>query len=222
MLVSDVARRVRSWSGNSGTALASDADFYDMINDAQVELNAESGYLNTNNVAINTVAGTHEYSLDPVGNTFISVKSIKLLNYWTLEPSDVNRIVAADPTWKIVGQQRLGTPRYYAVAGEFLQLYPTPDAVYTLNTVCAGTPTQVTQMSDPLTLPEYMHPSIARLCFATIKEKDEDFEASAFIKAEVFAKLPILIDKARNSQEQSFPSVRDYDNSDRGYDRVDW
>lgn len=208
MLVSDILRRVQKSVGDSSGAIVDSATIYDLINDAQLAINAEAEILRAI-VGINTVAGTRSYAV-PVD--FISCYSMELNPSTTtavmLPYVSRGDIYSKFPEFKRTADR--GTPVGYFFDGGLINFFPVPDVAGTAQLDYVRIPTAVNAVGQTPELPAYIHPLIVRMCVALIKETDEDYEASQLIKNEVFTELGLL--KSRTQQtDNAYAVIRDDD-----------
>lgn len=201
MTVNEVLRRVQNMVGDEAGSFVKVGQIIDLINDACIDLNIETKVVYTTD-DFSTAAGVATYALP---STFISIKRVSIPNFGLLRPVSRNAVNMYDP----VGSS--GHPGWYSVEGPQLILYPTPDAVYTVEHEFVCTPSTVTAGGDTVPLPTYLHPLVAKLCYAALKERDEDYEAANSIKAAALAEAAQRTATANNAQEESYPVIRDVD-----------
>lgn len=207
MLVSDVVRRVRSLMGDEAGTIVDNDDMFDLINDAQLEINLETKSLLATAPVINTVAGTNLYALPADFLQVVNFSFVAAGNTSFLEPISRAWLDKKDPYW--ANTLTRGIPRYFFTDGLDLGLYPTPDAVYAGTLRYVKMPTVVTAVGDALTLPAWLQPLVARMCFAIMKERDEDFEAAQLIKNEVFMKVNYLKSKVNDAAFSTYQTIQD-------------
>jgi hypothetical protein len=187
MLASDVLRRVRAWMGDEAGTFVDSGDVIDLINDAAIELNMEFKLL-TGSTPLATVAGTAvnnlpadfmapiRFSMGVHGNT-LWLDQISKKSYIEQYQADADTAL------------RRGSPRYFWIEGLEYGVFPTPDGVYNGTLYYVKTPTAITLEADTLPFPSWIHPKIARMVMAIMKERDEDFEAAQAIRNQLFSDI---------------------------------
>lgn len=226
MQVSDVLRRVQWAAGDSTGQLIDATNVCDLINDAQIQINQEAkvvqNYADLGNVVVNgnEVVVTGNLGLQSIMRVYLEGGTPEVKKF-RLEPIQYEEVIGRDSRYG-TDTQTTGTPQYYFVGNrthgvnDFVSifLYPASNAVYTLSALFVKEPTKVAGVNDYLQLPSIFHPLVSRLCLAAVKEKDEDYEASAMIRASVFSELATLISSVHNPQEETYNRVRGIDGPD--------
>lgn len=112
----------------SSDALAADADLLEIIVGVLHEISSERDWpwLETSR-SFNTTSGTRGYA---TGTGWVSTTSLKIDGYSPLGFYSRSQLEEWYPTASTTGM-----PQFYAVSGDQLQLFPTPDGVYAVTEV---------------------------------------------------------------------------------------
>lgn len=211
MDVAGVGRRVKRRFGDTSGAQISDADIYDWINDALIDIARRIEY-KTSSIAINTADGTEAYF---VTNEEFYILRIAfdghMLRKTTLREIDQYVPHRYETTIK-------GIPDRYWMRSGFAYLYPIPDAAAAgtgrLVATYVALPNAVTATSDidtdtaSLDLPTQMQEAIVDYCLWKAKELNEDFDQAERFQESYNEKINLAMYESHVPDANSYPAVR--------------
>lgn len=144
--LSALITRVRQNTGRNSTTTTPDTQITAYLNDAQLEIARRSDWKDLHITQETTlVAGTYRYAFPPSMKDCISVQVIDDESGTDLIEKTkrwLDRYVP-DPENRATGK-----PNYYAVDGNYFELYPSPDSAYTLKINMRVLPTNMAQDAD--------------------------------------------------------------------------
>ena len=206
----DVATRVRRTFGDEAAVQVSDEDIVRWINDAQIELVKRNETVLQTTGTANIVAGTAAYSLPAdllilrsVRYKYDDMTSFVSLKYANLQEFD-DTLNGWDGTLFTNANPKIFT-RY----ADTISLFPTPDQSATggLKYLYSTIPTDITDLTDALSLPLIYHTTIVNYCLWQASLLDEDYDPSQLHKAYLDESVNNLIALDSMEQTEYYPKI---------------
>jgi hypothetical protein len=206
--IAGIGRRVKRRFGDTSGAQITDADLYDWINDALIDIARRIEY-DTSSISMNVTDGTETYY---VGNIYIISIALdgRMLRQTTFREMDQRFPNRYETVIK-------GTPEMYWMRSGFAYLYPIPDAASAGNSRLVATyiqvPNTVNSTADISTdtnypdLPTQMHEAIVEYCIWKAKELNEDADADKF-KRNYDEKIELAMYESHVPYANSYPAIR--------------
>ena len=134
-------------------------------------------FLEATSTAIVTVVGTSSYSLSAISDLLHldAVRSsvgIERFNMGYVSPQEFRDI-------SFVDDRVVGVPRYWTFMNQTLQIYPTPDLVYTLTIDYAKDPPDLAAAGDKPLLPATYHDILVWGAACDLAYRERDYQAYA-------------------------------------------
>lgn len=178
----DVITRVKRQFGDESGVQITDDDIMRYINDAQHEIVAHNESVLEATDTQDLVAGTNNYAfpVDLMVLRSIRFKFSDMLSYEVLKGYSLQEFDSMIRDWDGTHHGE-GTPYIYTVYDNTIYIFPTPntDSTDGLKILYSQNPTEVTLITDELSLPLIYHNAICKYCMREANVLDEDYEASA-------------------------------------------
>lgn len=171
-----VADSVKRQFGDEAGIQVTDEDIIRWVNDAQQEILSQNRIFK-GKATSSIVAGQYEYPFPDV--PILDIQSIwvdgQKVEYRSFNEFE-EYVIEADPN-----RTSSGTPTVWTEWAGSLVFYPTPSADGTDNVTIYYTqgPTEVSGLTDSLTVPDLYVPRVIEYCMAQAYELDEDYQASS-------------------------------------------
>jgi hypothetical protein len=185
MDINGIISRVKRIFGDESGVQVIDDDILQWISDAQREIVMHNEHVLQLTTTVNIVDGTDTYAFptDLLVLRTVRIKMASMETYAHIEaisPGEFDRYISGRV---VVGE---GIPCVYTTYERKIFLYPTPDQNATdgLQILYTQRPTDVTAITDTISLPEEYHNAIVKYCLMKANQMDEDYEISAIHGAE--------------------------------------
>jgi hypothetical protein len=199
-LVSDVIRKAGRRFGDTDQIVIFNADWYDWINEAQLEICKKTSYLTTTTTA---AASTFPVTV-PAG--FIRMVDVtydgnplKLMERETLIEMQIDKDDADG-----------GTPEFYYFFDKKINLYPEPDSSdsHSVAYTYVGVPTLVTGTGDNLSVLDAYSPDVVTWCVMRARERIKDYQGMQIASQQFLDGQGDRIDGMQVADD-SYPTIRD-------------
>jgi hypothetical protein len=200
MIVQDVIRKAQRRFGDSHQVLVENADFYDWINEAQIEIHRENGDILT---VTGVAASAFPWALPA---TFIRMYRV---TYGGRPLDEVNILDLDNLDIDLDEFGNYGPPNFYYFNNEQLHLFPDPVASDSTSVSVEhfAVPATVSALLDNLTVPVVYHEDVVTFVVARCHERNENWDAYARFKDEFDRKISNRTEDKRKSD--SYPVIRD-------------
>lgn len=219
MQLSDLTAKLRRAVGDPSTTDVTDDELHDYINDAYLDICDRYKFHITRKLcSFDTVAGTSQYNLPDDIYNVISVRNTT--NETRLRKVDQLYVAEA------VGTATQGTPEKWTRFRNYMQLFPTPDAVYNIRVFYKCQVDRLTDDNEVPIIPESWHRGI-RLLARHMYYDDRSFMPQANYALQIWSNWASTKtdeiadeeywdnDKGVNVPELGTPNARlDFDHSD--------
>lgn len=214
MLVSEIATRVKRQFGDESGVQITDADIIRWINDAQREIVAENGLLQTF-ATTSIIASQQEYVRPP---DILSLRSIHLdgRKLTALSPQEAEEYLGSNTT-------PTGSPTTFWIWANKIFLYPTPTTAGTdnLRIFYSRMPQAVDDLADTPEIGIEHHGHIVEYCLLQAYEMDENWTAVEQKKRQFDEGLKELKGREDWSSRDFYPSITSLP-EDYGYTDMYW
>lgn len=190
MNTGQIKQRVRTKFGDTSGAELTDTDLLSWINDGLTEIARRTQQPQATATGA-TVAGTSSYSIATLAADMLRLRSV-MLDGTVLSGLSIEEADALLGDREQAGQGR-GTPRYFWVFADQINLWPIPSAAGSLKLSYVKRPATVTVDGDSPGIPVHMHVDLVDYVVAQVLESTGDadradrrmgrFEASAAMAA---------------------------------------
>lgn len=201
MNVTELIRKAGRRFGDTNERLITAQDFYDFINDGQLQITRLTGDIKTSDTA---AANTYPVTLSA---TFIRGEQ---LTYGgrplDITDKDALNSLYIDPT---LNQDK---PYFYYYFDNKVHLYPDPVASDSTSVVFTyfSTPTQVTSAATALTVPIAQHEDLVTFVVARCHERNENWNMYGRLMDEFNSNLGTRLEEAK-VKDDTYPIIRDDD-----------
>lgn len=204
--VSDVARFVKRQFGDEAGVQITDADIYDWVNSAQLEI-CDRNRIITSQAATNAVNGQSQYTLS--GLNIISIVSIHFDGgiLPCVEFAQAEQII--NEATGGTGEDLASVPVLWYEWDNKITLWPTPTEDITDGIVIYynQSPTDVTALTDYLSVPDKYFRAVCSYCMAQAYELDEAFSESDAQMQYFTMALDVRNEEERTAAEVTYPSI---------------
>ena len=199
MNVSEVIRKAGRRFGDSNNVLILEADFIDFINDAQLAIAREVGNILTTDTA---AASTYPVAYP---TTYIRTERVDYGGYplQIIDKDDLDD-QKIDPT------TNPDRPYFYYFFNNQIHLYPDPPSTdsTSVNHTYWATPTVITTIANPLTVPTKYHEDVVTFVTARCHERNENWQMYSRLMDEFNAGMGKRLEEAKVSDD-TYPVIRD-------------
>lgn len=203
--VSDVARFVKRQFGDEAGVQITDADIYDWINSAQLEI-CDRNRIITSQASTDVISGQADYTL-----TSLNIISITSIHY----KGGILPCVEFAQAEQIINEATGGTGELASVPvlwyewDNKITLWPTPteDTTDGLTVYYNQSPTDVTALTDFLSVPDRYFRAVCSYCMAQAYELDEAFSESDAQMQYFTMALDVRNEEERTAAEVTYPSI---------------
>jgi hypothetical protein len=217
--VSDVALRVRRTFGDDAGVQVTDADIFNWINDAQLQISVDNEELLEATASADIVAGQADYSTPADMNVLRScmVNNFKVKG---LSFADFNEYLDGFKATTAQGGFGNGRPEVYMLYGGTITLFPTPDQSSTggLRIYYSKHPASVGNLADGLGVPDRYHNSVVEYCLQRAYEMDENPDMAAYKKGEFASQIQKLKNQEKKPQTETYPTITTLAQDDMYFD----
>lgn len=210
MNTQDVITRVRRIFGDDAAVQVTDADVMRWINDGMVEIiKHNEGALQKTDL-IDLVAGQSQYSLP---TDFLILRSLRfkytdMLSFSIIRYKSMQEFDESIDGWDGTGY---GTarPQFFTMYEDAVTLFPTPDTSVTdgLKILYNQKPTDVTGLSDTLSLPLIYHNTVVKYCLHQASLLDEDHEPALMYKTDFNTDVKVLSNNETSDPIATYPTI---------------
>jgi hypothetical protein len=210
MDVQAVITRVRRVFGDEAAVQLTDDDIIRWINDGQIEVvkNNSSALLNTTTINIVANQSTYNFNsnmlkLRSVRYKYSDMASFRSLKFLSMQQFDES-IDGWDGTLYPAGY-----PVFYTEYNDTFTVFPTPDrsVVGGFKLLYNETPSDVTDLADPLSLPLIYHNTIMRYCLWQASLLDEDLEPAVMYAQTFTNDMAVVQSREVNENLSSYPVI---------------
>jgi len=174
----NVIDRVRAITGDRTAAIYADVDIIRWINDAQLRV-LKSTETAQKDVTGTSAIGQWQYV---IAGGFLMVRDVKYGGQ-QLQAITREKLNLLDPNWSQNPTGMLGTPDYYWLQKDTVNLYVTPDtAGFNVVVTLVPRPVVLTVVGDSLVVPDESIEAIVNLCLEDAKTWDEDWQGAAYFR----------------------------------------
>jgi hypothetical protein len=210
MIVSDIVTRVRRIFGDEAAVQVNDDDIKRWINDGQVEIIKHNDGALQKTAFINIVANQSSYTLPTdlmilrsLRYKFSAMLSYSALRYKNMQEFD-NSIDGWDGT-----AYTAGNPAFFTMYEGKALLFPTPSESFTngIKVLYNQKPTDVTGLSDTISLPLIYHNTLLKYCMWQASLLDEDHEPAQMYKVDFQSDMSLLQTRETTEATATYPTI---------------
>lgn len=187
MIVSDIVTRVRRIFGDEAAVQVTDADIMRWINDGQIEVVKHNDGALQKTSLINIVANQSSYTLptDLLILRSLRYKFSDMLSFSALRYKNMQQFDDSIDGWDGTAYTA-ARPEFFTMYEGKALLFPTPDQSFTsgIKVLYNQKPTDVTTLSDALSLPLIYHNTLLKYCMWQASLLDEDHEPALMYKTD--------------------------------------
>ena len=199
------ARARQRYNSVSDTNFFTQAEIFDLIYDAELELSMEALVIENKDATITTVDGTRTYAFPSL------TIAIKRIEY---DGQKLEKIDFRDDDRLTLSNSAVatkGTPQYYEMFNDVIFLRPVPDSAKTLTIYLYQEPVLLTTAATALSVPTRYHSYLVDFVVSMMAAKDDDLREAAVFYGN---KWEANIEKAKKwerkrRRQDSFASVKD-------------
>lgn len=210
MIVQDVITRVRRVFGDEAAVQVTDDDIKRWINDGQIQIVKHNDAALQATDFINIVANQSTYALS--SNVMI-LRSLRyklpgMLSFSALKYKNMQEFDDSVDGWD-GSAYTTGSPQFFTKYENNVVLFPTPNQSMTagLKMLYNQTPPDVSDLSDPLSLPLIYHNTIVNYCLWQASLLDEDHEPALMFKAGFQEDMNLLMTRETTEATATYPTI---------------
>lgn len=210
MIVQDVVTRVRRVFGDEAAVQVTDEDIFRWINDGQVEIVKNNAEALQTTSTMNLVANQATYALpsDLLLLRSLRYKFSDMLSYSALIYKSMQQFDETIDGWDGTAQSA-GHPNYFTQYNNSVVLFPTPDRASTagLKLLYNKTPTDVSALSDAISLPLIYHNTIFKYCLWQASMLDEDYDPAVMHQSNFQNDITLLQKRETTEATATYPVI---------------
>lgn len=210
MIVQDIVTRVRRVFGDDAAVQVTDADIFRWINDGQIEIIKNNAEALQTTSTLNLVANQATYALpsDLLLLRSLRYKYSDMNSYSALVYKSMQQFDESIDGWDGTDYSA-GHPVLFTQYNNSVVLFPTPDRASTagLKLLYNKTSTDVTALSDAISLPLIYHNTILKYCLWQTSLLDEDYDPAVMYQSNFQNDMLLLKKRETTEATATYPVI---------------